>query len=82
MSRDDEQLHAQIRDAVSELRKVGRIPTEVRLGQAAWNQLRRRMAYGAFGDSSRVQLDGLPCVLVFGMPSEPGFRVGFIEARD
>lgn len=81
MSRE-ERLHDEIRAAIAELRKVGRIPTEVRLDQGAWNELRRRMTYGTFGDSSRVQLEGLPCVLVFGMTSHPGFRVAFIEPRD
>ncbi len=78
---DEPTLAHAIEEELADLRSRGSIPVEVALGQEAWNLLRRRLEYRAFGARQAVQFRGLPCVLIYGMRDPRGFRVRAIEPR-
>jgi hypothetical protein len=77
MTSDADRLAERLRREISQLRAQQRIPTQVRLDQRAWNQLRTHMTYGAFGPRQAVLFEGLPCVLSIDLPAP--FRVRWVE---
>ncbi len=74
---DSIDLIAGMRTEIKRLREDSKIPTEVRLSQAAWNAVRSELTFGPYGPRQSVLFDGLPCVLSFGL--EGPFRVRYVQ---
>ena len=75
----DPRLVEALRKAIQAERARGRIPTEVRLGQDAWNGVSPEMRFGPFGGRRVMLFEGLPCVLIVG--ARAPFTVKTIEPR-
>lgn len=78
----DLRLAEAVREAIRGCRRRGLIPTEVRLGQEAWNGLSPEMRFGPFGARRAMLFEGLPCVLVVGLKDPAGFAVQTIAPRE
>ena len=78
----DLRLVEAVRDAIRAQRARGLIPTEIRLGQDAWNGVSPEMRFGPFGKKRVMLFEGLPCVLVVGMTRPEGFAIQTVAPRD
>lgn len=77
----DLRLVEAVRAEVRRLRREGRIPVELRLSQAAWNDLSPELRFAPFGGRRVMQFDGLPSALVLGLSDPQGFTVHTIAPR-